>query len=263
MIAASLDQRLYKIILEHLDRLDVYVSKSGRVSQRDRETLYETFHDDPMYSIFGLDSPEYISAVLGGGVITSIHRKIGDLYEASVREIVSKQLGIPAGQISYSATIASGDRNLTRSIDTFISFDVLKSEDSERVHSFATGVLKRISPEPRVSLKALGFEIRHCYQSADSKRVQADEAMARHLLVSGILPVMLVFCKQSNQEILRRYRSTWVVYEGHDSYSVLRELTNYNFFSFLQKHKADFQKPVRAALRSTLGVSRGQNAKAN
>src|SRR5574341_7027 len=113
----------------HLGRLEIYVSRTGRAGKRDRAILYKAFHDDPLYSIFGLDSPEYIAAVLSGGVITSIHRKIGDLYEASVREIVTTQLQIPRARATYSATIASGDRNLTRSIDALIPFDALKSRD--------------------------------------------------------------------------------------------------------------------------------------
>ena len=51
------------------------------------------------------------------------------------------------------------------------------------------------------------MEVRHCYQTGDSKRTQADEAMARHLLVSGILPIMPLFCNQSNPGIIQRYRS--------------------------------------------------------
>ena len=94
------------------------------------------------------------------------------------------------------------------------------------------------------------MEVRHCYQTGDSKRTQADEAMARHLLVSGILPIMPLFCNQSNPGIIQRYRSVWVVKQGMESYNMVREISAYDFYGFLQRNKEDFREPILKLLRS-------------
>ena len=94
------------------------------------------------------------------------------------------------------------------------------------------------------------MEIRHCYQTGDSKRTQADEAMARHLLVSGILPMMPLFCNQSNPGIISRYRSVWVIKQGMDSYNMVQEISGYDFYDFLNRNKEDFREPVLDLLRS-------------
>ena len=61
-----------------------------------------------------------------------------------------------------------------------------------------------------MNLVGVGMEVRHCYQTGDSKRTQADEAMARHFLVSGILPIMPLFCNQSNPEWHLNFRNCLV-----------------------------------------------------
>ena len=94
------------------------------------------------------------------------------------------------------------------------------------------------------------MEIRHCYQTGDSKRTQADEAMARHLLLSGILPVMPLFCNQSNPGIVSRYRSVWVIKEGSDAYGVVRIFSGFDFYNFLRRNRDDFRSPIIELLRS-------------
>lgn len=98
--------------------------------------------------------------------------------------------------------------------------------------------------EPKVSPIAVGIEVRHCYQSADSKRAQADEAMAMHCAISGILPLMLVFCNQSNRSILRRYARLWYVREGMDSYNLVKQFSGFDYYEFLAQRKAAYRKYV-------------------
>lgn len=85
--------------------------------------MKQALTSDPVYSIFGLDSPEYIAATLAGGTITSIHRKIGDAYEDCIRAIFSAQYHLDTEQIRYTAVIASGDRQSRRSLDVYLALD--------------------------------------------------------------------------------------------------------------------------------------------
>lgn len=82
-----------------------------------------------------------------------------------------------------------------------------------------------------------------------SKRTQADEAMARHLLLSGIPPVMLLFCNQSNSGIVSRYKSVWAVKQGLDAYEAVKICSGFDFYGFLKRNRDDFRKPMIKLLR--------------
>jgi len=245
-MAEELQQSLKAIILDHLSRLKEYRPAHGRGASRrlDATELRQALASDPVYSIFGLDSPEYIAATLGGGTITNIHRKIGDAYEDCIRAIFSAQYRLTAEQIRYTAVIASGDRQSHRSLDVYLALDSISEAHRRSWSAYAYDRLRQISPAPKVGITAMGFEVRHCYQSADSKRVQADEAMARHCIVSGILPLMLIFCTQSNRSVINRYRSLWIVTEGLESYELVKAQTGFDFHAFLLAHKEEFRQPV-------------------
>jgi hypothetical protein len=215
-----------------------------------KEDLMRRYSADPLFSIFGLDSPEYVAATLSGGTITSIHRKIGDAYEACVRAIFSHQLGLPLSDLTYSATIMSGTTEETRSTDVFIEFGKVRDAALRRsIQEFCQAELRALSRSPQVRLVGVGMEVRHCYQTGDSKRTQADEAMARHLLVSGVLPFMPLFCNQSNPGIVRRYRSIWVVKEGIEAYGTIRVLSGFDLYDFMSRNRSVFRRPVVKMLR--------------
>jgi hypothetical protein len=247
---ATLQETLKSAILGHLSRLEVYEPAHGRGANRPSPAeLKQAFADDPVYSIFGLDSPEYVAAALAGGTITSIHRKIGDAYEECVRLIFSTQYHLTADQMQYAAMISSGDKPIQRSLDVYFALRDLPRSRRNSWSRYADSQLRQITPIPKVDIEAIGMEVRHCYQSADSKRVQADEAMARHCLVSGILPVMLIFCGQSNRSVIGRYRSLWVVTEGLESYHLVKAQTGFDFYAFLQANRETFRQPVMEVLR--------------
>ena len=249
-MSTDLQDTLKSTILRHLSRLERYEPAHGRgTSKLSLAELKRAFVDDPVYSIFGLDSPEYIAAAFAGGTITSIHRKIGDAYEDCVRTIFSTQYQLTAEQVHYTALIPSGDRQLERSLDVYFALKDIPRTQRESWASYADSQLRQISPKSKVDIEAIGFEVRHCYQSADSKRVQADEAMARHCIVSGILPVMLIFCAQSNRSVVNRYRSLWVVTEGHASYDLVKVQTGFDFYAFLLANKESFRQPIVEMLK--------------
>jgi len=250
MMSTELQETLKSTILKHLSRLERYEPAHGRGTSRlSLAELKQAFADDPVYSVFGLDSPEYIAAAFAGGTITSIHRKIGDAYEDCVRIIFSAQYQLTTEQVRYTALIPSGDRQLKRNLDIYFALKDIPQTRRESWASYADSQLKRVSPTPKVDIEAIGFEVRHCYQSADSKRVQADEAMARHCIVPGILPVMLIFCAQSNRSVVNRYRSLWVVTEGHASYELVKIQTGFDFYAFLLDNKESFRQPIVEMLK--------------
>lgn len=245
----ELEQSLYALTLEHLAKLAQYVPGPVR-SRGTRDLLLASHQQDPVYSIFGLDSIEYLAATLAGGTITSIHRKIGDIYEASVKVIFMQSFGLSPADVTYRATIQSGDGLEERSADAYLQFVRLERKTRSRVEKFCRAELAKLTASPNINLVGVGMEVRHCYKTGDSKRTQADEAMARHLLVSGILPVMPLFCNQSNPGILNRYRSVWVVKEGLEAYDTIKTISGFDYFDFLWRNRDDFRTPVLTLLRS-------------
>lgn len=251
-IQSELDQILFDKILEHLARIREYVPGPLRKAGGAKADLLKRYSEDPLYSIFGLDTTEYIGATLAGGGVTSIHRKLGDIYQDTVKTIFVHSLGLTYEAVVYSANIASGDISETRSADVCIEFEKLRPEDRSRIEIYCNEELNRLVAKPQLTLIGVGMEVRHCYATGDSKRAQADEAMGRHLLLSGILPMITFFCDQSNPKIIRRYRdrSIWVVKEGQGSYELIRSLSGYDMLDFMRRNRDDFRDPVVTFLRS-------------
>lgn len=251
-IQNELDQILFDKIMDHLAKIKDYVPGPVKKAGGAKDKLVERYAQDPLYSIFGLDSVEYIAATLSGGTVTSIHRKLGDIYEDTVTTIFVHQLGLSYEDVSYSASITSGDATEDRSADAYLQFDRLRPDDRTRIEQWCQEELLKLTSSPRITLIGVGMEVRHCYATGDSKRAQADEAMGRHFLLSGVLPVIPFFCNQSNPSIIRRYkqRSIWVIKEGIESYNSIRSLSGFDMYDFMRRNREDFRKPVIDLLRS-------------
>lgn len=248
-IRGELEQGLYALTMEHLAKLAAYipgpVKKAGT-----RDKLLASYQQDPVFSIFGLDSLEYLGATLAGGTATSIHRKLGDIYEACVKMILMKALHLSPTDVTYRTIIRSGDTEEDRSADAYLPFDKLDKTTRRRVSTYCQAEVAKLTAAPKINLVGVGMEVRHCYQTGDSKRTQADEALARHFLLSGILPVMPLFCNQSNPSIVSRYRSVWIIKQGMESYDMMKTFSGYDFYDFLKRNRGDFRKPVIDLLRS-------------
>jgi len=249
-IQSTLDEKLYAITMEHLAKLAVYSPGPVKKAGGTKELLMARYQNDPLFNIFGLDSPEYVGATLAGGSITSIHRKLGDIFEGSVKTIFMDTLGQTAEQVTYSTIIRSGEKSETRSADAYLLFERLPKDARDRIAAYCLNELKLLTASPQINLVGVGMEVPHCYQTGDSKRTQADEALAGHFLVSGVLPLMPLFCNQSNPSIIQRYRSVWVIKEGRDSYNMIKEFSGYDFLGFQMRNRDDFRNPVLAMLRS-------------
>jgi hypothetical protein len=248
-LKSPLDEALFKLTMAHLAKLEVYVPGPAKRAGGGKDALIAKYQADPLFSIWGLDSPEYATATLSGGTITSIHRKLGDIYQDVVKTILISTLRQRAEHVVYSAVIVSGTKEEKRSADAYIQFDRLAEPQRSQIKRWCNDELNKLAANPQVKLIGVGMEIRHCYQTGDSKRTQADEAMARHLLVAGILPVMPLFCNQSNPGIVSRYRSVWIVKQGMESYDTIRVFSGYDYFDFLKRNRRHFRQPIIAMLR--------------
>jgi len=126
-----------------------------------------------VFSIFGLDFSEYLSATLSGGTVTSIHRKIGDIYEACVKAIFMQALTQSPLDVIYSTIIRSGSNKENRSADAFLRFDRFDEDARQRVSEYCQTEVEKLSSSPRIHLVGVAMEIRHCYQTGDSKLLRS------------------------------------------------------------------------------------------
>ena len=152
---------------------------------QNRESFAAVISNDPAFASFGLDDQRYIIARIGGNLVTSLHRKIGDLYEAMFQYLLKCKFDLPDEAFKYSVGVSIGDRIQKRSTDGIVPTSSLTETDVPLLESSWQ------------STDGLAFELRSCYQIGDSKRIQADWDMALTLKGNNLTPVMLVFCNTS------------------------------------------------------------------
>lgn len=249
-----LESRLISIIKSELEVSLDY----ERVSSAEVEV--ERYKTDPVFSLFLLNSKDVVLARARGALVMSITRKLGDLYEKSIKEIVKHQLGLTDAEIRYSARIAGEERSLECRI---LLKDIKDENIKVKVKQLMNEIIlkKREKYERKTDFAGLGFEIRYCYQIGDSKRIQADLHMARNLFKNDILPIMLIFCSTSLQAPVRRFResSYWTVIEGIKAYSFIERLSGFNFYSFLKDDK-DARSAIRFVMDKLLAKFRSERS---
>lgn len=132
-----------------------YKSYSGINSREEFQVLLA---NDTAFGALGLDDERYVIARVGGNLITSLHRKIGDLYEGIFAYLLKETYSVNDEELHYGVEVKIGDRVQLRSTDGLIT--------REKYNEFI--------PEHWLQFNGIGFEVRSCYQIGDSKRIQAD-----------------------------------------------------------------------------------------
>ena len=130
--------------------------------------------------------------------------------------------------LHFSVEVKIGNRTQVRTTDGLIK--------REQFNQFI--------PKNWTQYKGVGFEIRSCYQIGDSKRIQADYDMSLALKSFEILPIMVVFCNTSLRSPLNRLSKTWNVYEGIDSFNLIKTITGFNLYKFLQDNSDELKQEV-------------------
>ncbi|MBS0015241.1 MAG: type I restriction endonuclease [Arthrospira sp. SH-MAG29] len=182
-----------------------------------REEFKQLIARDPAFGVLGLDDDRYVIARVGGNLVTSLHRKLGDLYEQLFSYLLKESFSLNENDLHFGVEVKIGDRVQYRSTDGLIRQD----QFNQRI------------PESWRGYQGIGFEVRSCYQIGDSKRIQADYDMSLSLKAYNILPVMLVFCSTSLRSPLARLSKSWVIYEGMDCFNFVESITGFNLYKFL------------------------------
>jgi len=235
-----MQKKLEKIIIRHLEKVLEFNPFKNFPGIKTNEDFIKLFRSDPAFSPFYLARKKYVIARFGGNLITSLHRKLGDLYEDLTKEIISYTLGIPRSSLEYSLKLKINNQIQKRSTDGRILTDEIK--DTNLKNKF-----KSIVP---IDMKGIALEVRSCYQIGDSKRIQADRDMALALRDISLEPVMLIYCTTSLRWPISRLKKYWNLKEGKRSFRYLQDITGFDLYSFL----LDNEKLIKTKMEEIFNI---------
>lgn len=177
---------LKRIMIEEKEVLNIAILNIRRVLEfspyksysgiNNREEFQNLLLNDPAFGALGLNDERYVIARVGGNLVTSLHRKIGDLYEGIFAYLLKETYSVSDTELHFGVEVRIGDRVQIRSTDGLIT----------------RGKYNELIPEQWLQFDGIGFEVRSCYQIGDSKRIQADYDMSLALKANRINPVMLI-----------------------------------------------------------------------
>lgn len=231
------EAEVIRIALHHLGRVEDYNPYQNFPNVRNRFEFGKLIASDPAFESFGLDDDRYVVAKIGGNLITSLHRKIGDMYEEIFRYLLCCRFDLTLASIRFAVNVQIGGRVQERSTDGYIP---ITHTAGLTLPSLRTGW---------ESTSGLAFELRSCYQIGDSKRIQADWDMALALRdTHRLTPVMLVLCNTSLRSPIDRLKHSWNLYEGAESFRFIRDLTGFDLRDFLGRHRTVLTSEIAKSL---------------
>ena len=221
---------------KHLGLIAKYDPYRNFAGVKDRKAFAALIEADPAFACFGFGDQRYVVARLGGNLITSLHRKIGDMYQDMFWYLLQCRFDLSAEDLAFTVVVDIGNRTQTRSTDGLLPKESL----SGLKLPLPSGWEKRA--------KGIAFEMRSCYQIGDSKRIQADWDMALALAAKKIVPVMLIFCSTSLKSPVQRLRGSWNLFEGEATFNFVKVLTGFDLLALMESNKVRLRAPIAAAL---------------
>jgi len=90
---------------KHLSLIAKYNPYRNFAGVKDRKAFAALIAKDPAFSSFGFGDDRYVVARIGGNLITSLHRKIGDMYEEMFRYLLECRFDLSAADLSYKVDV--------------------------------------------------------------------------------------------------------------------------------------------------------------
>ncbi|MEI2617389.1 MAG: hypothetical protein V9F06_07095 [Thermomicrobiales bacterium] len=259
------DDRYVEIFLTPLRKCVDYRPAFGQ-SQEDGFSLTQfmtLYGGDPLYHWIGLDSELMYAAHKAGGGMTSVYRQLGVGCERFFRAIAMDSLNLSLPEVVWSYQLVSDQgRTQTLSLDARIAArDIKDVAARERVLDW----IERSSVSLGVNLDAINFqgavfEVRQGYKSADSKRQNADLRSGGRAHTEGYLPVIMLFSRQVNRTVERRYRGAGLLVLAGDTtgpdtestYQFCKNVVGFDAAAFFQRNASRLRGEVEAILKGLL-----------
>lgn len=226
------EDKLIEIALRHLSLVKNYDPYANYEGVKTKTDFIKVIGADPAFKNVGFATEKYVLARIGGNLITSLHRKLGDMYEEMFQYMLRERYSVDTSDLHYSVEVAIGGRSQTRSTDGLIRKSKFK------------GIKLPLLKENWTTSDGIAFELRSCYQIGDSKRIQADWDMSLALKEQNIVPVMLITCSTSLRSPVARLKRSWNLYEGNETFEFINNLMGFDLLGFMSKNKNIISAPV-------------------
>jgi|GEM_PF-1784467 len=225
----TLEDKIKKIIHDSLSKISEFDGFKKYEDVTNSEQFRKLIKQDPAFAPFCLDREKYVIARIGGNLVTSIHRKLGDLYEEILLELLHHKYHFDKSYLKFALNITIDGVEQQRTTDGRLLLADIKDETLKN----QVGSLL-IDP----GYSGLAMEIRSCYQIGDSKRIQADDHMATALKSLNLEPKLVIMCNTSLVSPVKRLSNNWTVYQGEESFRFINELTDFDLFEFLMSNRS-------------------------
>lgn len=197
--------------------------------------------EDPVYSKFGFDIPEYVLVRLIGRMSISVGRRLGEIYDKLPRFVAAARFNVTPQQVA--------EKFDGLELDIGLRYALLSESDIQHVKRIV-GQLKRGAQEA----KGVGIEIRYNFNPNDSARLRKDVALAGYLEAKGLAPIYLIYSAISprDEAISRLTRGGWFFLQGNAASDFTTELFGTDFLALLEREdvRQEIHDEVRRIMRS-------------
>lgn len=258
----SLDKEFVETFLTPVRKCATYrpafgQSNSDGVGFRQFEQIYG---NDPFYSLIGMSVPSVYAAHRAAGGMTSVYRQLGIGAERLFRAVLSRQLGLSAGQLAWSYEYSAGSKMKVHTLDARITLSDLQEERQVALAEWLGGALSSIRRPADAASKGVVFEVRQGYKSADSKRQNADLRFGLNAYQARMLPAFAIFSNQVSVPGIERYRNDgMIVLTGlldgdayRSTFTFLSEIADYDLIAFFERNQEEIRTEVQSVVKTLL-----------
>lgn len=258
----TLDKEFVKTFLTPVRKCATYrpafgQSNSDGVGFRQFEQIYG---NDPFYSLIGMSVPSVYAAHRAAGGMTSVYRQLGIGAERLFRAVLSRQLGLSAGQLAWSYEYSAGSKMKVHTLDARITLSDLQEERQVALAEWLDGALSSIRRPADAASKGVVFEVRQGYKSADSKRQNADLRFGLNAYQARMLPAFAIFSNQVSVPVIERYRNDGMIVltgllEGdayRSTFTFLSEIADYDLVAFFERNQEEIRTEVQSVVKTLL-----------
>jgi hypothetical protein len=234
----EVEHRFLAAVKHHLDGWRIKVTEDFSIRSYKEEL--KLLRNDPVYSEFALDSPEYVLTRLVGRMSISIGRRLGEIYDKIPRFVASARFGITPKQVAKKFD----------GLELDICLRYLDVSDEDQQH--LKGTIKALGADPD-QFKGIGIEIRYNFNPNDAARLAKDRKMAAKLKTAKLFPVYLIYSTSSprNEAIRSLKRAGWTFLQGKDASDFTTRLFAIDFRALMKKKKiwGEVKAEVREIMR--------------
>ncbi len=196
----------------------------------------DSLRADPVYSSFGLATPEYALVRIMGRLSISIGRRLGEIYDKIPRFVTQVRFNLTPAEVAPKV-----DGKLE--LDVCVPLNGLSAEDQQHVRDTMAHHIPSAADYTGVAI-----EIRYNFNPNDSARLRKDVHMAELLQDQNLAPVYLIFSTISprDEAIARLTRAGWMFLVGPAAAEFMNQLIGMDIKAILDAG------PVRAEVAAEM-----------